>query len=260
MSKRWMVVAGALWLGTVVGVASTAAAAADDAASETRPVDARVTRVRLDGIVDLRVRQGADASLVFSGDPRWVAQTISRQSGDTLVIESADHRVSGSTRRGLHVELVLPALRELVSESLGTSLVTGFNGDNLHLSLDGAGSIAMQGSQYRTVKASLGGLGSMNLQGVNADLFELNLEGAGHVTLEGRARVLRANLEGLGGLDAQQFLVETVSIELSGLGSATVNAHLNANLNLSGLGSVTVYGKPLNRKVSVDGLGKVSWK
>jgi len=39
-----------------------------------------------------------------------------------------------------------------------------------------------------------------------------------------------------------------------------VNAHLNANLNLSGLGSVTVYGKPLNRKVSVDGLGKVSWK
>jgi hypothetical protein len=245
MNKLWMVVAGALLLGTVVGVPATAAAA-DDTASETRPVDARVTRVRLDGIVDLRVRQGAAASLVFSGD--------------TLVIESADHHVSGGMRRGLHVELVLPALRELVSESLGTSLVTGFNGDNLHLSLDGAGSIAMQGSQYRTVKASLGGLGSMNLQGVNADLFELNLEGAGHVTLEGRTRVLRANLEGLGGLDAQQFMAETVTIELSGLGSATVNAHLNANLNLSGLGSVTVYGKPLNRKVSVDGLGKVSWK
>ena len=235
MKKLWLVVAGALLLGTVA-----AAAAADEAASENRPVDARVTRVRLDGVVDLRVRQGAVASLVLSGDPRWVAQTISRQSGDTLVIESADHRVSGSTRRGLHAELVLPALRELVSESLGTSLVTGFNGDNLQLSLDGAGSITMQG--------------------MNADLLELNLEGAGHVTLEGRTRVLRANLEGLGGLDAQQFLAESVSIELSGLGSATVNAHLNANLNLSGLGSVTVYGKPLNRKVSVDGLGKVSWK
>jgi hypothetical protein len=256
MKKLWLVVAGALLLGTV----AAAAAAADDAASESRPVDGRVTRVRLDGVVDLRVRQGAVASLVFSGDPRWVAQTVSRQSGDTLVIESADHRVSGGTRRGLHAELVLPALRELVSESLGTSLVTGFNGDNLQLSLDGAGSITMQGSQYRTVKASLGGLGSMNLQGMNADLLELNLEGAGHVTLEGRTRVLRANLEGLGGLDAQQFLAESVSIELSGLGSATVNAHLNANLNLSGLGSVTVYGKPLNRKVSVDGLGKVSWK
>jgi len=110
------------------------------------------------------------------------------------------------------------------------------------------------------VKVTLGGLGSMNLQGLNAELVELNLEGAGFVTLAGQARVLRANMEGLGGLDAKQFMAESVSLDLSGLGSATVNAHLNANLNLSGLGSVTVYGKPLNRKVSVDGLGKVSWK
>jgi hypothetical protein len=47
---------------------------------------------------------------------------------------------------------------------------------------------------------------------------------------------------------------------LSGLGNATVNARDSATLSLSGLGSVTVYGKPQNRNVSVDGLGKVSWK
>lgn len=251
-------VAGALLLGVVAGAA--AAGGGDDAVSEQRPIDARVTRVRLDGVVDLRVRQGAVASLVISGDPRWVGQTTSRQNGDTLIIENGDHHVRGSIRHGLHAELVLPALRELVSESLGASDIQGFSGDRLALSLDGAGTIVMQGANYRSVKASLGGLGSMNLQGLNAELVELNLEGAGHVTLAGRTRALRADLEGLGGLDAQQFMAETVSIDLSGLGSATVNAHLNANLNLSGLGSVTVYGKPLNRKVSVDGLGKVSWK
>ena len=65
----------------------------------------------------------------------------------------------------------------------------------------------------------------------------------------------------LGGLDAQYFLVDTVNLDLSGLGNATVWARQNANLNLSGLGSVTVHGKPaVNRSVSVDGLGKVSWK
>lgn len=255
MKKLLMVVAGALLLGTVVG-----AAAADDAVSETRPLDKRVTRVRLDGVVDLYVRQGPVPSLVLSGDPRWVSQTTSRQSGDTLIIESEDHHLRGSTRRGLHAELVLPALRELSSESLGASTIRGFSGENIQLSLDGAGSVSMQGGAYRVVKVSLGGLGSMTLQGLNAEQVEVNLEGAGHVTLEGRTRVLRANLEGLGGLDAQQFAAETVNVELSGLGSASVNAHLNANLNLSGLGSVTVYGKPLNRKVSVDGLGKVSWK
>ena len=47
---------------------------------------------------------------------------------------------------------------------------------------------------------------------------------------------------------------------MSGLGNASVLARQNAVLNLSGLGSVTVYGKPPRRTVSVDGLGKVSWK
>jgi hypothetical protein len=80
------------------------------------------------------------------------------------------------------------------------------------------------------------------------------------VTLSGRSKWLKADLGGLGGLDAQQFAVDTVNLDLSGLGNATVTAHQNATLNLSGMGSVTVYGKPLNRKTTVDGLGKVSWK
>jgi hypothetical protein len=256
MKKRWILgVAGALMLGAMA--LATAAGASDAPVSETRPVDARITRVRLDGVFNLVVRQGAVPSLVITGDPRWVGQTTSRQSGDTLIIENESHSVNGSTRRGLQAQLVLPTLRELVSESFGASEVRGFTGENIALSLDGAGSITMQGSTYRVVKASLGGLGSMTLVGLNADLI---LEGAGHVKLDGRTRVLRANMEGLGGLDARDFMAESVSVDLSGLGSATVNAHLNANLNLSGLGSVTVYGKPLNRKVSVDGLGKVSWK
>lgn len=259
MKKFWIVtVAGALLLGTMAGAA--AAGADEKVASETRPVDARITRVRLDGIISLTVRQGAVPVLTLSGDPRLVDQTTSRQSGDTLIIENDDHGVRGSNRRSLRAELVLPALRELTSESLGSSVVSGFAGENITLSLDGAGSMTMQGSNYRVVKASLGGLGSMTLTGLNAERIDLNLEGAGYVTLEGQARILRANMEGLGGLDAQRFIVESVSLDMSGLGSATVNAHVNANLNLSGLGSVTVYGKPQNRKVSVDGLGNVRWK
>jgi hypothetical protein len=100
----------------------------------------------------------------------------------------------------------------------------------------------------------------MQLQGLNSEGVELNLQGAGVMTLSGRARWLKADLGGLGSLDARQFEVDTVNIDLSGLGNASVTARQNANLNLSGLGSVTVYGKPQNRKVAVDGLGKVSWK
>ena len=41
------------------------AAAAPETAEETRAIDARVVRVKLDGLVDLRIRQGSPAVLVL---------------------------------------------------------------------------------------------------------------------------------------------------------------------------------------------------
>lgn len=252
-----MVTLGMAQLGLWAALGTAQAAPETGPATQVRVVDARVVRVRLDGAVDLRIRQGGTPSLTLSGDPRWVAKTTTEQRGDTLRIDS---EMQGRVRLGsLHAELILPALREVVSESLGATDVSGFSGDDLALTLDGAGSMRVSAS-YRTVSANLGGIGSMQLQGLESEVVSLNLQGAGFVTLSGRARLLKADLAGLGNLDAQQFSADSVNIDLSGLGNASVTAHRNANLNLSGLGSVTVYGKPLNRKVAVDGLGKVSWK
>lgn len=249
----------ALWWAPVGfwAVFGMAQAAPVESASETRPVDARVVRVRLDGVVDLRIRQGGTPSLTLSGEPRWLSRTVTVQSGDTLSIDTEMH---GRVRMGgLHAELTLPALREVTSESLGSTDVAGFSGEELTLTLDGAGAMRVTGN-YRLVRASLGGIGSLRLEGLDGDGVDLNLQGAGFVTLSGRARWLKADLGGLGSLDAQQFNADSVNLDLSGLGNAKVTARQNANLNLSGLGSVTVFGKPLNRKVAVDGLGKVSWK
>jgi hypothetical protein len=226
---------------------------------ETRQVDARVVRVKLDGMVDLRIRQGSTPTLVLSGEPGWMERTNVEQSGDTLNIATETHGIRLHHQYGLHADLVLPRLREVYSESVGSTEVLGFSGDELELTLDGAGSMRIV-CNYKTVVATLGGIGSMNIGGLDSERLDLNLRGAGQVTLNGRGKWLRADLGGLGGLDAQQFAAENVSIDLSGLGNATVTARQNANLNLSGMGSVTVYGKPLNRKVSLDGLGKVSWK
>ncbi len=237
------------------------AAAAPEVVTESRPVDARVERVKLDGVVGLHIRQGDSARLVLTGDPRWVARTTTLQSGDTLNIDTEHGGAKFSLGRGQSVraELVLPQLREVSSESVGATVVTGFSGDELDLSLDGAGSMNVS-CNYKKVTASLGGVGSMRLNGLDAEVVDLDLQGAGYVTLRGRGKRLRADLGGLGGLDAKRFTTETVDLDLSGLGNATVRAQQNANLDLSGMGSVTVYGKPLHRKVSVDGLGKVTWK
>ncbi len=235
--------------------------AAQETVTETRPIDARVVRVKLDGVVDMKIRQGATPMLVLTGDPRLLGKTTTMQSGDTLNIGTETRGVSINLGRsmGLHAELTLPNLREVTSESVGGTVVSGFSGEELELNLDGAGSMNVS-CNYRAMSASLGGVGSMNVQGINSENVELNLRGAGHVTLSGRSRRLKAELGGLGGLDAKTFSAENVTLELSGLGNATVTARESANLTLSGMGSVTVHGKPANRKVSVDGLGSVSWK
>lgn len=228
--------------------------------TETRNVDARVVRVKLEGPVDLKLRQGPSASLVISGEKAALAKSSTERDGDTLTIAAEGRRGFRISRREvLKAELTLPNLREVSSESMGSTEVHGFSGDELDLKLDGAGSMKVH-CDYRVVTAVLGGVGSMEIHGANHEGIDLNLRGAGVVTLRGNSRWLKASLGGLGGLDAQHFTVDTVNLDLSGLGNASVSARQNANLNLSGLGSVTVYGKPVNRSVSVNGLGKVTWK
>ena len=239
---------------------TTAKAATDESVTETRTVDIRVVRVKIDGVIDLKLRQGSPAGLVLVGEKKLMSKTTTEQHGDTLNIGTETRGFKLHQRgNGLRAELTLPQLREVASESVGWTEIAGFSGDELELSLDGAGSMKVN-CNYRVVTASLSGVGHMQIQGDHSEGIDLSLHGAGYVTLSGRSKWLKADLGGLGGLDAQHFQVDTVNLALSGLGNASVSARQNATLNLSGMGSVAVYGKPLNRSVSIDGLGKVSWK
>lgn len=233
--------------------------AADEMVTETRPIDGRVLRVKLDGVLDLKLRRGDTPSLTIIGDKRYIGKITATQSGDTLHLDSDARGYKFNRSSTSRVELVLPNLRQVVSDGVGVTEVSGFSGDDIELTLEGAGSMKVV-CDYRNMRVNLGGVGSMHVWASQTDSVELDLQGAGYVTIGGRSKVLKATLGGLGGLNAQQFQADSVSVDLSGLGNATVNATVNATLSLSGLGSVTVYGKPANRNVSVDGLGKVSWK
>lgn len=238
----------------------TAAAAPVETGTETRAIDPRTVRVKLDGLVDLKLRQGPVAALVISGDKALLLRTTTDQKGDTLIIGTEGAGFKFNRRnQGVRAELTLPQLREVSSDSLGSAEVSGFTGDALALHLEGAGAMKVSGN-YRTVTAVLGGVGSMHINIDNVELMDLNLRGAGYMTLKGTTKSLKANLGGLGSLNAEHFHADTVTLDLSGLGNANVSARQNASLTLSGLGSVSVHGRPANRNVSVSGLGKVTWK
>ncbi len=244
-------------------LAAASGAALAEQVSQGRAIDARVLKVRLGGVVNLHVKQGATASLVLVGEKDQVAKVKVVQSGDTLTFDTDNGNDSswsfgGRDKHNVRAELTLPNLNELVSTGVGASEVHGFTGKDMRLSLDGAGSVKLT-SQYRNVVARLGGVGSMTLNSGDSDQVDLKLRGAGHIAVNGNSKLLRADLGGVGSLDARRLQADAVELDMSGLGGATVYAKTSANLKLSGLGSATVYGKPGSRTTDARGLGSVSW-
>ena len=243
-------------------LSATTGAALAEQTSETRPVDARVLKVKLGGIIDLRLKQGPTASLVIAGDQRYVPKVVTTQQGDTLLIDIERNRhihFGGNNKEQLRAELTLPNLNEVVSQGVGTADISGFAGEQIRLSLDGAGSVTLT-SRYRNIDASLGGVGSMTLNAGDTERIDLSLRGAGRIEVNGQSKLLHARLGGVGSLEARELRADAVDLSMTGLGSATVYAKTSANLMLNGLGSASVYGKPANRKSTARGLGSVSWE
>lgn len=233
---------------------------AADVASETRPVDARVTHVVLDSVVSLKLRQGATPSLVIYADADYIKKITTEQSGDTLRISSEKTNFNWGNKKEMRAELVLPNLHALDSNGVGSTQISGFGGDHLEVDLGGAGSIAVTDSKFKNVKARLSGVGSMNLDARDTDTLELRMPGAGSMNVNGSAKTLQVVLSGVGSLNAKDLTAAKANVTLSGLGSATLTAKEEANVTLSGLGSATVYGQPAQRVSNTSGMGKVSWK
>ncbi|MET0980469.1 MAG: head GIN domain-containing protein [Telluria sp.] len=236
------------------------AALAADIVRETRAVDARVSRIKLDGVVDLVVRQGARPSLVLSGERDDIARVTTQQRGETLEIdtERRNNWNFGNRNPRLRAELTVPNLTEFVSEGVGASTVSGFGGDKITLALDGAGTITLNGS-YRNIDARLGGAGSLMIDAAKTERMDLALNGAGRLAVTGQTRTLHATLAGVGNLDAEKLRADIVDLDMTGLGGATVHASSAIDVNLSGMGSATVYGKPAQRNATTGGMGKVHW-
>lgn len=252
------------FFGTAVMAATLAissAASAGEQVTQNRSIDANATKIKLGGIISLKVKQGPTPSLVIIGDKEYVEKVSVSQRGDVISIDtdSPNWRFGKGEKRELRAELTMPSLKELNSNGVGSTEVRGFSGDELKVVLDGAGAVNVD-SNYKNVVARLSGVGSMTLNPGNSDKVDVKLGGAGHMALNGSSKLLQAQLGGVGSLDAQKLQADAVELDMSGLGGASVFAKTSANLKLSGLGSATVYGKPAKRSAESRGMGSVSWQ
>ncbi len=237
--------------------AASAVASAEPPASETRAVDANVSKVVLNGVASLQLHWGTTPTLIVYAAPNDLKHLITVQHGDVLEINTDEGFYMHSPH--IRVELTLPALSQFSSSGTGATTLTGFGGDELQLNSSGTGSITAT-LHYKRLVARSSGVAGMNLNDGDSDSVELSLPGAGHVTMVGQTKNFTGRLDGVGSLDAAELKADTVNAYLNGVGSVKVYAKQAANVYLHGVGSATVYGKPANRNSEVSGFGKIIWE
>ena len=246
------------WIGLLaltVGLMSTPAFA-DGPASETRAIDANVSKIYFGGLATLQLRQGATPSMVVIGDPDVTSQVKTTQTGDALRI---DMRGFFLHTPAVRIEITLPKLTDFTSAGVGTAQITGFSGDDLQLAVTGTGDVNLN-VHYKHVTARSSGVASMSLNDGDSESIDVSLPGAGHMTLVGQTKTLMSRINGVGSLDAKELKADTVTTYLNGVGSAKVYAKDAANMYLHGVGSAIVYGNPTVRNAMVGGFGKVTWE
>lgn len=239
------------------GISSPVTASARSADSETRPVAASIVEIDLDGPIDLTLRQGAVASLQVKGERRLLGNIDTSSSDGVLHIRTTGMLLHH--RLPLQAVLVLPAVRELRVRGSGDSTVNGFSGDAIAVHMEGTGSVKFNG-RYRQVDASVRGSGALEMNGGNSGKVDVRVEGSGSLTVVGSSTQLDAILAGSGELNARHLRAQVVQLDLMGSGSAELTASRRLVANVRGSGSVTVYGKPADRNVAVQGSGDVSYE
>jgi hypothetical protein len=225
-------------------------------ATETRPIDAAVNVIKLAGPIDLKLRQGATASMNVHAEQRFLSKIVTAQSGNTLTIDTKGIIIN--PRRAMVIELTLPSLEELRVAGSGEATVNGFSGPALQLGLSGSGDVNFKG-QYQHITASLSGSGDLTVDGGNSDEVEFSIAGSGDVTARGASKSLKVRIAGSGDVDAAGLHADSASLNIMGSGNAHLYARSAAAIAIRGSGDATIDGNPSQRSVSKAGSGDVHW-
>lgn len=185
------------------------------AKAETREVGA-FTRVESAGSANVAIQIGDKQSVIIETDDNILPLIDTLVKGDRLVISSHGRY---STRIGVKVTIVVPALNE----------------------------------------ARISGSGNITASGVSAKEFDAHISGSGDIHISGSTDSLKASIAGSGGIDASKLPVTAADVSISGSGNIKLLAPQSLHASISGSGDVRCASRPKQIKTRVSGSGKVRW-
>lgn len=104
----------------------------------------------------------------------------------------------------------------------------------------------------------LSGVRDLKVTGYDQDEIEISLGGAGRVTVTGKARKASLDISGTGAANLAALDLDEADVDLSGAGKATLGPKTRAKIDVSGIGEVELTRRPAQLEQNISGAGRVS--
>lgn len=235
-----LTLAGALTMAALTALPGHAMAAervngSGQPATEARSVG-EFNAISVAGGIDLKVRQGAQASVTATADNNLLPLLETVVEGDKTLQVRWKRGSSIHTRSKTQVEIVAVQLRAIASAGSSDIDVDTLKAPQLALSISGAGDI--------------------RAKGLSLDEMSIAISGSGDVSASGLSGKLRVKIAGSGDVKTDGLKADDVTVSIAGSGDASVHAEKTLSVAVAGSGDVTYSGNAVV-KSSVAGSGSV---
>jgi len=104
----------------------------------------------------------------------------------------------------------------------------------------------------------LSGVQDLKVTGYDQDEIDISLGGAGRVTVTGKARKATLDISGTGAANLAALELDEAEVDLSGAGKVTLGPKSRARVDVSGIGEVELTRRPGQLEQNISGAGRVS--
>ena len=187
-------------------------------AHEQTRTTAAYDSINVRGPFDLEIEAGKAQSIKITGEQRYF-ERITTEVVDgrlTITFKTKDEHIE--IKNLPHIRVTLPALRQLIEEGAGQTV----------------------------------------LSNVDSKRLDINYKGAGRLAASGKVQDLHLDAHGVGEVDLKSLIAQDANVDFEGVGSVKIYASRRLDLKAGGMGDLTYYGKPQFVNKMVGGLGSIS--
>ncbi|MGC0155246.1 GIN domain-containing protein [Chromobacterium vaccinii] len=225
--------------------------------SEIRPIGPGIRKIKLNGAVDVIIRQGEASKMeVFANDAAILSKVLTTVSGDLLTIDNEPMMVM-SARKG-NLMVVKGSFSQVAAGNIITSGGKTYS-DGLVVETPCSPDFRVELTLPRVNSLCVSGAGSMAYHEVDLDELMMSVSGAGHIDVTGQANRYEAEVSGAGEIAALSLSAKHGRLRVSGAGSINATLTESVKARVSGVGKIKIAGSPKDRDTDVSGVGKIKF-